>query len=156
MILVSRCLCGEQCKYNGGHNYREEVAKLCNQEAVVLACPEVLGGLPTPRIPAEIIGGSGEDVLAGKAYVVTKTGKDVTKAFIEGAYKALEIAQAHGATQAILKANSPSCGCGSIYDGTFKGMLIPGLGVTAALLKAHGIEVMTEEVFIAGMKGKND
>lgn len=156
MILVSRCLCGDQCKYNGGHNYREEVAKLCDQEAVVLACPEVLGGLPTPRVPAEIIGGSGEDVLAGKAQVVTKTGQDVTKAFVDGAYKALEIAQTHGATKAILKANSPSCGCGSIYDGTFQGVLKGGLGVTAALFKAHGIGVITEEAFIASIKGKND
>ena len=110
----------------------------------VPVCPECMGGLPTPRIPAEIAGGSGEDVLSGKARVIASDGKvrlDVTDAFVKGAEKALQAALEAGADEAILKANSPSCGFGTIYDGTFSGARKDGNGVAAALLSANGIKV---------------
>jgi len=108
---------------------------------LIPVCPEEAGGLPTPRPPAEIVGGDGEDVLNGKAKVMTVDGRDVTDAYLKGAHHALQVAQAHGATQVILKARSPSCGCSDIYDGTFSGTLTSGDGVTTALLKRHGITV---------------
>lgn len=111
----------------------------------MLVCPEVDGGLGTPRPPAEIVGGDGADVLAGRAQVMTVDGADVTEAYIAGADRALVAAQRSGARAAILKARSPSCGCGAIYDGTFSRTLTPGDGVTAALLQAHGIEVVTDD-----------
>jgi len=110
----------------------------------VLVCPEVDGGLGTPRPPAEIVGGDGADVLAGRARVVTVQGEDVTEAYIRGAERALRVAEQRGATRAILKARSPSCGSGNIYDGTFSKTLLAGDGVTAALLKMNGIDVATD------------
>ena len=104
-----------------------------------------MGELSTPRPAAEIVGGDGADVLDGKARVVTVDGEDKTEAFLAGAYRALEIAQAHRATHAILKSKSPSCGCGQIYDGSFTGTLADSDGVTAALFRRHGIEITTEE-----------
>jgi uncharacterized protein YbbK (DUF523 family) len=111
----------------------------------VLVCPEVDGGLGTPRPAAEIEGGDGADVIAGRARVVTADGDDVTDAYLKGAERALAVARETGATTAILKARSPSCGEGSIYDGTFSRTLEEGDGVTAALLKAEGIDVLSDE-----------
>jgi uncharacterized protein YbbK (DUF523 family) len=111
----------------------------------VLVCPEVDGGLGTPRPPAEIVGGDGADVLAGRARVVTSGGADVTGAYVAGARRALAVAQESGARAAILKSRSPSCGKGGIYDGSFSRSLRAGDGVTAALLRANGIEVVTDE-----------
>jgi uncharacterized protein YbbK (DUF523 family) len=111
----------------------------------VLVCPEVDGGLGTPRPPAEIVGGSGEDVLAGRARVVTSDGADVTDAYIAGAERALAAALRTGARAAVLKARSPSCGRGAIYDGTFSRTTTAGDGVTAALLRANGIDVVSDE-----------
>ena len=108
-------------------------------------CPEEDGGLGTPRPPAEIFGGDGADVLRGTARVLTKGGVDVTEGYLVGARLALEAARAAGATTAILKARSPSCGSGCIYDGSFTRTARQGDGVTAALLKAEGIEVVTEQ-----------
>ena len=102
-------------------------------------------GFRPPRPAAEIVGGGGEEVLDGRARVVTVDGEDKTEAFLAGAYRALEIAQAHRATHAILKSKSPSCGCGKIYDGSFTGNLTDSNGVTAALFRRHGIKIMTEE-----------
>lgn len=104
-------------------------------------CPEVLGGLSIPRIPAEIQGGDGLDVIEGKAYVVNMQGIDVTDEFMKGAYEALRLAEVIGAKEALLVEKSPSCGCGEIFDGTFTGKLKPGDGVTTALLKKKGIKV---------------
>jgi uncharacterized protein YbbK (DUF523 family) len=104
-------------------------------------CPEVQGGLSVPRVPAEIQGGTGEDVLEGKAKVVNMNGQDVTEQFLKGANQALQIAQSVGAKEALLTERSPSCGCGLIFDGSFKGRFIAGDGVTAALLKKNGIKV---------------
>jgi uncharacterized protein YbbK (DUF523 family) len=108
---------------------------------LIPVCPEESGGLSTPRPPAEIVGGDGDAVLDGKAKVMTADGTDVTEAYLRGAHHALEMAQSHGATHVILKARSPSCGCDTIYDGTFSGTLTSGDGVTTALLKRHGITV---------------
>ena len=144
MILVSACLCGKPCRYDGRSVPNEAVCAHANNDEMLQACPEIMGGLFTPRSPAEIIGGDGTDVLDDKAFVRNQQGENVTQAFILGAQKALMLCLDHGITQAILKAKSPSCGCGQIYDGTFSGRLIPGDGVTAALLKQNGIVVHNE------------
>ncbi|MCK4471604.1 MAG: DUF523 domain-containing protein, partial [Anaerolineae bacterium] len=118
---------------------------LAAQGDVLPFCPEVAGGLPTPRPPAEIQGGDGGDVLEGRARVVNIEGKDVTAEFLAGARKALRVAQRWDIKEAILKARSPSCGVGPIYDGSFSGRLVEGDGVTAALLKREGIIVRNED-----------
>lgn len=144
MILVSSCLCGEKCKYNGEDNLNIDVMAYLAQKEVMHVCPEVLGGLSTPRVPAEIVGGSARDVLKGNAKVMTKEGEDVTMAFIRGANKVLQIAKQFNAKQAVLKAKSPSCGKGEVYDGSFNHNLIVGNGITAEILLEEGIEVITE------------
>lgn len=144
MILVSACLAGKRCRYDGTDCKKQSLFALVEEGKAEVICPEVLGGLPTPREPAEIQGGDGEDVLTGKAKVVDQSGKDVTKQFIEGAYKTLEAAKKLQATKIILKENSPSCGSTNIYDGNFTGEKIAGVGVTAALLRKHGFTVISE------------
>ncbi|HSN58423.1 MAG TPA: DUF523 domain-containing protein [Clostridiaceae bacterium] len=143
MILVSACLCGTNCKYSGGNNLSGEVLRLLAEGKAIPVCPEQLGGLTTPRPTAEISGGTGADVLEGSAKVLTSSGADVTDNFTRGAREVLSIAKAAGAKEAILKAKSPSCGCGRIYDGTFSGKLVEGNGVTAELLIRNGIMVKT-------------
>ena len=145
MILISACLLGRNVKYSGGNNLCPWLAKYYNTADFIAICPECFGVLPIPRPPAEIQGGSGEDVLNGNAKVTDKDGKDVTQNFINGAQKALAYAKKHNANYAILKARSPSCGCGMIYDGTFSGGKKAGNGVTAALFLQNGIKVYTEE-----------
>lgn len=103
MILVSSCLGGLECRYNGTHCLVEKIHELVRQEKAVMVCPEVLGGLPTPREPAEIIGGTGEDVLDGKAAVINRSGQDVTEQFMKGALLTLELAKKVGATHIVLK-----------------------------------------------------
>ena len=142
--LISACLLGVRCRYDGGHSRDVAAIKQHETDTLIAVCPEELGGLPTPRPPAEIVGGDGEDVLAGTAKVMTAAGEDVTDAYLRGAHHTLRIAQSHGATRVILKARSPSCGCGHIYDGTFSSTLKAGDGVTAALLKQHGIAVISQ------------
>ena len=134
-ILVSACLLGAACKYSGGDNLCPKVAALAEDHYLVPVCPEQLGGLPTPRTPAERQGDR----------VIAKDGRDVTAAYLRGAQEALKLARLFGCDTAILKARSPSCGVGAIYDGTFTGTVVPGSGVTAALLEASGIRVITEE-----------
>ena len=134
-ILVSACLLGAACKYSGGDNLCPKVAALAEDHYLVPVCPEQLGGLPTPRTPAERQGDR----------VIAKDGRDVTAAYLRGAQEALKLARLFGCDTAILKARSPSCGAGAIYDGTFTGTVVPGSGVTAALLEASGIRVITEE-----------
>lgn len=143
MVLVSACLAGVPCRYDGKAKPDLEITELAKTVEVKLVCPEILGGLTTPRPPSEIQSGTGEDVLSGKARVVAKDGRDVTEAFLSGAQKTLEMALACGVKRVILKAKSPSCGCGMVYDGTFSGTLRKGNGVTAALLMQNGIEVET-------------
>ncbi|MGI6453822.1 MAG: DUF523 domain-containing protein [Syntrophomonadaceae bacterium] len=148
MFLVSACLCGIKCKYNGHDNFHPVFAELVANKKALPVCPEQLGGLPTPREPSEICLGNGQDVLSGKARVITKSGKDVSRQFLLGAYKTLAIAQDNGIKTAILKSRSPSCGFGEIYDGSFSSCLRPGMGVTAALLANEGIIVLTDEDYL--------
>ncbi|KYH30816.1 DUF523 domain-containing protein [Neomoorella mulderi] len=143
-MLVSACLAGEKCKYSGGHNLVPAIAELVRRGKAVPVCPEALGGLTIPRPPAEIRGGDGYDVLAGRARVVDKEGRDVTAAFLRGATATLAKAREFAAELVVLKEKSPSCGSKLIYDGTFTGTARPGPGVTAALLQQHGFKVISE------------
>ena len=131
MILVSACLAGVNCNYRGRNSGDAGVAELVEKGLAVMVCPEQLGGLTTPRPPAEVKNGR----------VFTKDGGDVTEAFLRGAREVLNIAKKYHCQKAILKSRSPSCGCGKIRDGNFSGTLTDGDGITAALLKENGIEV---------------
>lgn len=131
-IAVSACLLGENCKYNGGNNFSEKVKDYVSGHEVISVCPEVLGGLPIPREPAEIVGG----------VVRHKDGSSVDQEFRNGARRALEIMLANEVELVILQSRSPSCGVDYVYDGTFSKRLIPGQGVFAALLKEHGIKTI--------------
>ena len=135
-ILVSACLLGICCRYDGRGNPNEAVLSLLNRDDITLipVCPEQLGGLSTPRIPSERRG----------ERVVNRAGEDVTSQFIRGAEEALRIAKLYGCQVAVLKERSPSCGCGRIYDGNFSGKLTDGDGVTAELLRREGIKVYGE------------
>lgn len=176
MWLVSACLLGISCRYDGNHSLDPAlVAKLVTKTNTsgpaegppaagapdppdhaprgwIPVCPEQLGGLPTPRPPAEIEGGTGHDVLAGRARVVTRADQpgEVTPAFLRGAYATLQLARLAQVRGAILKEKSPSCGVHLIYDGTFQGRLRAGPGVTAALLQKEDITVLTAEEFVRG------
>ncbi len=144
-ILVSRCLLGHRVRYDGGASGPFDLLEQWIEEGrVVPLCPEVAGGLPTPRAAAEIPGGQGVEVLDGTAAVITTDGEDVSAQFLEGARQALDLVQKHGIRVAVLKANSPSCGNLLTYDGTFSGVKVNGEGVTAALLKRHGVRVFSE------------
>ena len=144
-ILVSRCLLGHRVRYDGGASGPFDLLEQWIEEGrVVPLCPEVAGGLPTPRAAAEIPGGQGGQVLDGTAAVITSDGEDVSAPFVEGARQALELVQEHGIRVAVLKANSPSCGNLVTYDGTFSGVKVSGEGVTAALLKRRGVQVFSE------------
>lgn len=137
-ILVSACLAGVRCRYHGGSSEKEGIRALVEAGMAVPICPEELGGLGTPRPRAEIKGGNGLNVLDGRAKVIDEHGRDVTARFLHGAEAALKAALASGAKKALLKEKSPSCGSTFIYR---NGRLVKGLGVTAALLRRHGIEV---------------
>lgn len=145
MLLISACLVGLHTCYDGGTRCSGELLKLFQAGKAIPVCPEQLGGLPTPRPPAEIQGGTGHDVLAGRARVVSVQGDDFTEKFLRGAGETLYVAQALKTPVAILKARSPSCGSRGIYDGSFSGHLRPGVGVAAALLMEKGITVYSEE-----------
>ena len=134
-IMVSACLLGENCKYNGGNNRHTELIQALSGHTVIPVCPEVLGGLPTPRTPAEIQG----------ERVVTRDGRDVTKEYQKGAEEAARLYQLLRCDCAILKARSTSCGCGQVYDGAFSGTLTPGDGIAAQALKRINARVITEE-----------
>ncbi|GIO04216.1 hypothetical protein J31TS6_02440 [Brevibacillus reuszeri] len=144
MKMISACLIGCECRYDQKSCLDEDLEQLLREGKVIPVCPEQLGGLPTPRPPAEIIGGDGFDVLDGRARIVDQTGNDVTDEFLAGAQQALKLAKTVGATSAILKENSPSCGSSFVYDGSFSGKKVPGVGLTAALFKRNGIEVRSE------------
>lgn len=133
-ILVSACLLGMQCRYDGTGVRMKGLVEAFPKDNLIPVCPEVLGGLPIPRTPAERIGDT----------IITKTGEDVTKEYMQGAMEVLKLAKDQKCNLAILKERSPSCGCGKIYDGTFTGKLIDGNGVTAELLLKNGIIVKGE------------
>ena len=136
MLLVSMCLAGIPCRMDGRAKLVPEIKALLERNEAIAACPEVLGGLPTPRIPSEI---------QPDGRVRNQQGDDVTAQFVRGAEQAMTICRTHGCTGAILKARSPSCGKGCIYDGSFTGTRVPGNGVFAKKLLDAGIPVMTEE-----------
>lgn len=142
MDICSACLTGRKCRYDGEAREDAEIKRRYETGELKAVCPECLAGLPAPRCPSEIVGGDGGDVLEGRARVMAQDGSDRTAEFLKGAQKTLEAAQRCGAKRAYLKSKSPSCGCGRIYDGTFSGVLRGGDGVTTALLKKHGIEVI--------------
>ena len=154
MILVSGCLSGNNRFYNGDSKICEPLQKLVKENKAIPACPELLGGLGIPRERSEIRGGAGIDVLKGRCKVITERGRDVTNSFIAGAEAVLSLARKHNIKKAVLKSRSPACGCGEIHDGFLKGCLIKGDGVTCALLKINGIEVITEEEFLKSVQPK--
>ncbi len=141
-VLVSSCLAGLHCRYDGKESSNATVQELVKRGEGIVVCPEQLGGLPTPRAPANIIGGDGFDVLSGKAKVISEEGIDVTKQFIRGAVETLRLARLVGARKAIFKERSPSCGVKKIYKGK---EVVNGCGVTTALLLKKGFEVTAIE-----------
>ena len=146
-ILISACLIGDKCKYDGKSNYNPLIKELLEYYELVPFCPEVEGGLKTPRDPAELKDGK----------VITSKGRDVTHQFEEGAEKAYNICMYLGIHYAILKDNSPSCGSTSIYDGSFKSKLIKGEGITTKYLKQRGIKIIPDteiEKFLEETKQK--
>ncbi|GAB0166871.1 DUF523 domain-containing protein [Lysinibacillus sp. CTST325] len=149
MILISSCLAGLKVRYNGTDSLDERIQKLVLENKAVTVCPELMGGFSTPREPAEIVGGDGEDILDGKVRVVEKSGRDVTELYVNGAYVTLQKAQELGATKVILKEYSPSCGSAMIYNGDFNGTKLVGVGVTTALLRRNNIAVFSEEDFFS-------
>ena len=144
-LLISACLLGEPCRYDGKAQPCEGAKALASQYELVPVCPEQLGGLPTPRLPAEIQfreadSGAGPE----NRRVFNKAGQDVTEQFLLGAEKVLELVKQHHITSAVMKANSPSCSGFYIYDGTFSGTKVAGQGITAELLMEHGVRVYSE------------
>ena len=133
-ILVSACLLGVYCRYNGERKQMEGIERLMECAELIPVCPEILGGLPTPRPAAERVGDR----------VMNREGADVTEAYRRGAEETLHLAELFGAKMALLKERSPSCGMGKIHDGSFQGRIVDGSGVTAELLAAHGISVYGE------------
>ncbi|MFR5874991.1 MAG: DUF523 domain-containing protein [Eubacterium sp.] len=133
-ILVSACLLGECCKYSGGNNKNDAVIGLSEYFELIPVCPECFGGLPVPREPSEIKNGR----------VYSKSGDDVTDNFISGAEQTLYIAKECNCPAAVLKERSPSCGFGEIYDGSFKGIICNGNGITADLLYKNDIQIFGE------------
>ena len=141
MKLVSSCLAGVPCRYDGAARPDAEVVADVAAGRSLPLCAEVLGGLPTPRPAAEVVGGDGHDVLAGRARVLTADGTDLTAEFVAGALEVARRAAAAGVTEAVLQARSPSCGSGSIYSGGHDGTLVEGDGVVAAALRRSGVRV---------------
>ncbi len=142
MILISACLIGANCRYNATSSLIEELKTLVDKKLAIPICPETLGGLPIPRTPCEI------QVINNSIKVVTKDGSDYTSEFLLGANKALEIAEKHNITTAILKSKSPSCGSGKIYDGTFTRTLIDGDGITTKFFMENNIRVFDENNYV--------
>ena len=136
MILVSACLAGYPCRYDGRDNRRSDIVAMVQAGEALPVCPEQLGGLSTPRSPCE---------LYGEKRVFSSDGEDKTEAFLKGARAALELCRLYHIDQAILKARSPSCGYGLVYDGTFTATLREGMGLCAGLLAQNGIEVSSRE-----------
>jgi len=146
MKLISACLLGIRFTWSGDDKYKNDRAiELSKVETLIPVCPEQLGGLATPRVPQEIQGGTGEDVLDGKCKILNKNRENVTKEFIRGAEETLKTVRQLNIKEFIGKSKSPSCGYGQIYDGTFSGRLIKGDGVTTALLRRNSIEITPEE-----------
>lgn len=144
MIAISACLLGFCVRYDGKHQLYTPLKELYDAGKVISICPEIFGGLPTPRAPAEIVGGNGDDVLLGQAKVIDNKGINVTEAFVRGAEIALKKVQDLNVSIVVLKGNSPSCGSQQIYNGEFNGSLKAGMGVCAALFKRNNIQILDE------------
>lgn len=146
-MLVSACLLGDPVRYDGKAKKLQHAAldELVVQQRAIAFCPEVAGGLGVPRAAAEIQGGDGSAVLSGEARLTTRAGDDVSEQFVEGARQALDLCRRHQIGIAVLTESSPSCGSGIIYDGSFTRERVAGDGVTAALLRAHGILVFNQQ-----------
>ena len=145
MILVSACLLGINCKYNGDNNKSEKIEEYLKDKKFILVCPEQLGGLTTPRYPSEIINIDEKNIIEGKTTVINNKNLDVTEQFKKGALETLKIANIYGCKKAILKEGSPSCGSSFVYDGTFTGKKVNGSGVTTSLLRQNNIVVISEK-----------
>ena len=145
MKLISACLLGVKCRWDGEDNKNDRVLELVKKEILIPVCPEQLGGLPTPRVRQEIQWGSGKDVLDLRAKVINEDEEDVTSQFIKGAEETLKIARLYRVNEFIGKSLSPSCSCSKVCDGTFSGKLIKGCGVTAELLMRSGIRIKEGE-----------
>jgi uncharacterized protein YbbK (DUF523 family) len=143
-IMVSACLLGENCKYNGGNNLNPELLQMLSGHTVIPICPEVMGGLPTPRTPAEIVNGE----------VINREEVSVDAKFREGASRALEKARQEKPDLIILQSRSPSCGVREIYDGTFSGRLVSGHGIFAGLAQENGFPVMDVEDCLSSRREK--
>ncbi|MBO1308514.1 DUF523 domain-containing protein [Enterococcus sp. 669A] len=156
MLGVSACLAGVRCRYDGDHNQDDSLRKLVSEGKAIMICPEILGGLPTPRTPAEIVGGDGFDVWDGLADVIDKSGNDVTDMFKVGAIKAYKELERLDVTHLILKERSPSCGSQLIYDGTFSGIRRMGVGVASAYFMKKGIRVLSEENWVGEVEFYGD
>jgi uncharacterized protein YbbK (DUF523 family) len=146
-ILVSACLLGERVRYHGGDATLDHpiLERWRREGRIVSICPEVSGGLPTPRPPAEIAGGSAEGVTQHLAFVRRRDGTDVTNSFVRGADAAVALAREHDVKVAVLKDFSPSCGSTGVYDGTFTGRRVAGEGVTANALRRAGVSVFADD-----------
>jgi len=140
LLVLSSCIAGLRCRYDGSSCVNKNLLKGIDSWYIHV-CPELLAGFGIPRKPCEISGGSGGDVLAGRAKIIDKDGLDITSLMLAGAEKALRICLENGVTEAFLRAKSPSCGYGRIYDGSFSSTLRPGSGIFAALLLENGIGV---------------
>jgi len=137
-VLVSACLVGENCKYNGKNNKNEKIIEFLKDKEVILICPEVMGGLSTPRLKSEILGN----------VVINEKGEDVSTYFAKGAQIALKKVIDNNIKVAILKEKSPSCGSKKVYNGKFEGVLIEGKGVFASKLSELGVKILSEEDFV--------
>jgi uncharacterized protein YbbK (DUF523 family) len=144
-LLISSCLLGENCCYDGGNRFSSEVKALAGFYELVPVCPEMIAGLPCPREKHEILDNSVSGSLNDQTVVISETGEDHSDIFLRGAKRVLEIVKENGISKAVFKSKSPSCGSGKIYDGTFGRILVDGDGVTAALLKQNQVEVYTED-----------
>lgn len=142
MILVSACLVGINCKYNGKNNFNEKIFNLVKEGKAIPLCPEQLGGLLTPRVPCEI------KYVNGKRYVFNKDGIDVTENFLRGSKEVLEFVKRMNIDTAILQSRSPSCGIGKIYNGNFDGKLVDGNGILASMLIENGVTVISSDEYM--------
>lgn len=146
MILVSACLVGFNCKYNGGNNFNEKIYELVRDGKAIPLCAEQLGGLTTPRVPSEI------KYINNKRYVINANGEDVTEYFEKGAKEILEFVKKMNIDKAILKSKSPSCGCGKVYNGDFQNVLVDGNGILAQMLIENGVEVISSDDYINSLE----
>ncbi len=155
VILISACLKGFACRYNGDSFLLPELETVLSDCQVFPCCPELMGGLAIPRPPAEIRGGDGRKVIAGEAKVVNQLGGECTGEFLKGAYATLKLCEEIKPEVVLFKAHSPSCGVGRIYDGSFRGRFISGDGVTTALLRETGVQICTEEDFLLKVRANH-